>query len=72
MTDREKVIKGLEHIQGLTSLQCLNFPSERMEFHNLIADALVLLKEQEKLIEEAEELGFDRGQKNILEAQAGW
>lgn len=47
MEDREKIIKGLEHIQGLTSLQCLNFPSERMEFHNLIADVLALLKKQD-------------------------
>ena len=35
-----------------------------------LKDALELLNEQQKQIEEAYDKGFDDGQKNILEAQA--
>ena len=63
MTDLEKTIAGLSVVKA------------RMEFYRhasakVVGDALALLKEQQKQIEEAYNKGFDDGQKNILEAQA--
>lgn len=47
MADREDVVKRLRHYQGLTTLQSLSFPKERVEFHSTIEDVLTLLKAQD-------------------------
>ena len=50
MEDIDKIIEELNHIQGLTSLQCLTFPAERIKFHKTIEDAIELIKKQADVI----------------------
>ena len=77
MADRNKVIKALECCSRAFPrlVECPGCTYEKTCYHNgrneaLLRDALKLLKEQDKLIEEAHEEGFTAGQNNMLEAQA--
>ena len=76
MAELEKVIKGLECCQrpvcpiGKKCPYSETTTSEGTCRHWLEKDAIELLKEQQKQIEEAYDKGFTDGQNNILEAQA--
>lgn len=72
MIDREKVIKGLEHCSEDGCKECPYEQDCTMAdgFSELASDALALLKEQEKRINELEEKLrlLEYGDKDILES----
>lgn len=71
MPDIEKTKTGLfEMLQRDT---WKDIDPERSRFQPVLNDALELLKEQQKQIDDAYEKGYRDGQNNILETQAeGW
>jgi len=65
MIDREKVIKGLEyHLKelsvGKTCFECPYYGDNPCEIQ-LVADAISMLKEQKKLIDEITQRGANNG-----------